>query len=724
MAPTVGHAAFARALRWLARPPPALRFALKLGTAMSASIWIAFASGLDWGLTIWITVMFVTQPNQGASIKKGLTRICGSVAAALVSIAIYGLFAQQPPLMLASTCAVFALAIYGMTGPRYQYAWLVFGFTTILILLKALAGSDRIETLSFERATLTALGVLIVFVADSLFWPVRAEQQLREGLAERSRQLGAALMQHLHALQSGQAADEQSQPPSSPLIPQLGLVDQYRDEIGATPAHAQALSRIALLLEGLASRVRQLVREPGTESGPPAPPVRVALAQIGSGLDAALAETSRCLTEDCAPQSFADSLEHSLAGFEGERMATPVLGDVVALLRRLEAALLGLVKQDSEAEGKGEGASAAAAAAAREWFHPDPIRLRLALRAGIAGGGAIIATIVMGWSLEEDMLPMIMAPIVAFILAGVSSTRGAGTMVGIGMAAGILLGWLIADLASVFLFTHLDRMPLSLVYPFVVAGGAGYLIVSGSPLGPLGVLFGLLTALLPVFIGDGPPQNVDTAYGLVCGLFVGLAAGLIAQRFLWPQTAMQIFTGRAAGQLDLCVRALSDGERSTEGSAPSQAAAVVSAYAKQLTQLGQLHAQAHHEPVERALDDGRRAELLVLIQDLFDASLQPDRTPGEAETTLAPLREALARQDEALVASLNAAAGAMRGSGPGPDSSLGEARAAVAAQIDARRSGEGLAPLAASRQLVESQLRLEAWLTDWQQARAPSDSNR
>jgi hypothetical protein len=49
----------------------------------------------------------------------------------------------------------------------------------------------------------------------------------------------------------------------------------------------------------------------------------------------------------------------------------------------------------------------------------------------------------------------------------------------------------------------------------VIAGGAGYLIVRGSPLGPLGALFGMLTALLPIFIGDAPPQNVDTAYGLV-----------------------------------------------------------------------------------------------------------------------------------------------------------------------------------------------------------------
>jgi uncharacterized membrane protein YccC len=746
-----------RALGWLARPPPAVRFGLKLATAITAGIWIAFASGLPWGLTIWLTVLFVAQPNAGASIKKGLLRTVGSAASALISIAIYGLFSQQPLLMLASICGVLALAVYGMTGPRYQYAWLVFGFTTIIILVKALAGSDQIETLSFERATLTALGVLIVFVADALFWPVRAEEQLRESLADRSRQLGDTLKQHLEEFSSKQGPGEAGPPPSSPLIQQLGLVDQFRDEIGASPQRVQALSHIALLLEGLASRTRQLRRHTAMEQS--APPLRVALERLGNELDTALVEGSHCLAADRAPEPFAEALEHSLASFEGERMAhleslvrqgaagrqeaereaplsalVSVLKDVVRLLRRLEEALIGLVKQDYEAER----ASEAAPGAAREWFHPDPIRLQLALRAGIAGGGVIVAMLAMGWSLEEDLLPMIMASIVAFILAGMSSTRGAGTKIGIGLTAGVLLGWLIADLAGVFLFTHLDRMPLSLVYPFVIAGGAGYLIVRGSPLGPLGALFGMLTALLPVFIGDAPPQDVDTAYGLVCGILLGVAVGLIAQRVLWPRTAMQIFTQRAAGQLDLCLRALGGGERGTEGAARSgDAAGLVSAYAKQLTMLGQLHAQAHAEPIERTLDDTRRAELLALLQELFDASLHTRKwvvwneaaATQDAAAALARLREALTRHDEALVASLKSAAAALRGSGPAPDSRLGEARAAVDAQIDSLRGradldssldpgrfGEILAQLAAGRRLVESQLQLEAWLADWQRA--------
>ena len=59
MAQAVAHPSLLGPIRWLMRPPPAVRFGLKFGTSMAAAIWIAFASGLDWGLSIWVTVLFV-----------------------------------------------------------------------------------------------------------------------------------------------------------------------------------------------------------------------------------------------------------------------------------------------------------------------------------------------------------------------------------------------------------------------------------------------------------------------------------------------------------------------------------------------------------------------------------------------------------------------------------------------------------------------------------------
>jgi len=56
----------------------------------------------------------------------------------MVSIALFGLFSLQPPLLLASLFAVWVATVYGMSSPRYAYAWTVFGFTTAVILTNAM----------------------------------------------------------------------------------------------------------------------------------------------------------------------------------------------------------------------------------------------------------------------------------------------------------------------------------------------------------------------------------------------------------------------------------------------------------------------------------------------------------------------------------------------------------------------------------------------------------
>ena len=203
---------------------------------------------------------------------------------------------------------------------------------------------------------------------------------------------------------------------------------------------------------------------------------------------------------------------------------------------------------------------------------------------------------------------------------------------------------------------------------------------------------------------------------------------------------MQTFLERAAAQLDLCARSLRGSERSSEGAAPDQdPATLVSAYAKQLTLLGQVHAQAHAEPVERALDDTRRAELLALTQDLFDACLRsPGFAPGEtgpapqdAETALASLRAALLEHDEALRSSIAASAEVLRDGPPEAGSRLAEAQTALEARLDEVRGDREIARAAGAqqlgaflsyvdtrRELVTRQLAIEAWLADWRRAAA------
>jgi hypothetical protein len=182
------------------------------------------------------------------------------------------------------------------------------------------------------------------------------------------------------------------------------------------------------------------------------------------------------------------------------------------------------------------------------------------------------------------------------------------------------LGWLFADLAIVYISPVLGRLPLALVHVAVVAGALAYVTAKWPKLEALRTLGGLL-ALLTVYGGPAAPTNVYGPYDTVCYFTLALAVGWASTHIFWPATAATLFRKRTAAQLELCLAAL-------RGSAPgadsverrTQTAETLQRFATQLAQISTLHGQAEQEAVEQALDGSRRAALLALTQDLFDAS--------------------------------------------------------------------------------------------------------
>ena len=317
----------------------------------------------------------------------------------------------------------------------------------------------------------------------------------------------------------------------------------------------------------------------------------------------------------------------------------------------------------------------------------------------------------------------------AFMIAAMA-TRGGVTQSLVLLAAIVLLSWLLADLALVFFHPYVSRFPMAFAYPISVAGAFAYARHRRPQLALLPSIGGLL-AILPVFSGMAAPDDVYGPYNTVCYLVLGLGTGWAASRLLWPATATKLFRQRSAAQIDLCLRAVRQ-HRQVEDSAVGQ---LLTAYTRQLAQLGPLDGQAAHEPVEEALDGGRRRALLALIQDLFDAVFGARGAPPaqsmplvEATDTLGPLRDALRREDEALLASMQTAAETLRGEAPAEaaSSALDEANRTVSARLDELRARPEPVPsitaeareaflvhLDSRRLLVDRQFAVEAWLADW-----------
>jgi len=724
----------ARLLQVFSALSPATAYGIRFGLGVAAALGIGKLPGLVDSHSTWIliTVLMVMQPISGGSLQKGMLRALGTLGAFVSAILLFGLYSQDPPLLLAGLFLVQAVGAYGFTGARYQYAWFVWAFTTAIILGDAMAGQGVVETVAFERASMVGIGLLVVFVIDSLFWPARAEPALRQRLADRARQLAGALRRAIDTAvgdRSGAAAG-----PSS-AAGEIGLIEAMRSEMPPA-ARVESLTHAALLLEALASRERMLQRPLRVHPGAA---YAEALAELGRGVEAALEEVARALAGTRAPAPFAADLEQTLLRLKAERLAdegTPAvdvsaggraaeLRDLVALLRTLEGVLEGSAKSARSHAGADEGRPTA-------WLQLDAFRVRIALRAGFAVCAAFLVPMVLGWEINTMVAPM------AFMIAAMA-TRG-GVTQSLALLAAIVLGsWLLADLALVFFYPHAGRFPVAFAYPVLVAGGLAYVSHRLPQLALLPSIGGLL-AILPVFGGFSAPDDVYGTYNLVCYVTVGLGTGWAASRLLWPATATKLFRQRSAAQIDLCLRAFRQHRQTKDSAARGGIAGqLLTSYTRQLAQLGPLEGQAAHEPVEEALHGGRRRALLALIQDLFDAVLDARAAaPGqsmplvEGTDTLGPLRDALRREDEALLASMQTAAETLRGEAPeeAGSSALDEANRAVLARLDKLRARPELLPsitseereaflfhLDSRRLLIDRQIAIEGWLADWSRSR-------
>ena len=716
----------------LAISPPAA-YAIRFAVAVSAALWLGKVPGLVENQSTWIliTVLMLVQPTTGAALMKGLLRAAGTVAGACTAILLFGLFAQDPPLLMAGLFLVQAIGAYGYSGRRFQYAWFVMAFTTAIVLGGAMAGQGAVETIAFQRASMVGIGILLVFVVDSLLWPARAEPRLRQSLAARARLLGDSLSRTISVPASPGDGDPASpEPGPPPLASQLGLVDAARAEIGVSDATVDALARLAMLLETLASRARVLAAPidlpPGLDAEGRA--FAAALLELARRVDAALEEVAAAVTASRVPTPQSEDLEQALLKLESERDRwfqragrsaalegrVADLHDLVAVLRAVEATLSPV-----------DGPRAAVQPGSRRRFRPDPFRMKIGLRGGIAVIAAFLVPMSLGWPINATVAP------VAFMIAVL--TRGAAVVTLASFAAMLALGWLLADLCIVYVAPHLGRAPLALIVPFALAAAFAYLAALRPKLAMLPLIGGLVV-FLSLFGGPSAPTDVYGSYNMVCYLSVALGVGWLFSRLMWPATAAGLFRQRVAVQLERCLEAVRGAKESGDAGRGRRAADLIRACAEQSVQLGPLHQQASREPVERALGPPRRAAILALATDLMDAvagyrpvASEPLRVRGGAP--LRPLLEALARGDEALQGSMQTALDVLRGDAAHRVSGLAAAHQSVEDRVNELRADPGSIPdltdeekrrflvqLDSRRELVFRQRAIEDWLADWRKA--------
>ncbi len=163
--------ALARELRSLSFAGPRAQQATMAAAATALSVAIACAMDLP---DVWwsaISAVISTMPTRPASIEKGLLRIVGTAAGALLAYALIGWIAYDRVACLLALFAVSSVGIFGMAVSSHGYAWLFFGITFSLVVMLSLNDPTQAFTLAVFRTLEVCVGTGSAILIATLLAP-------------------------------------------------------------------------------------------------------------------------------------------------------------------------------------------------------------------------------------------------------------------------------------------------------------------------------------------------------------------------------------------------------------------------------------------------------------------------------------------------------------------------------------------------------------------------
>ncbi|WP_152046952.1 FUSC family protein [Aureimonas psammosilenae] len=195
------------------RPDPQrLVYATNIALITVTVLFLAFLLNLQntyWGL---ISIPFVAQIGSGITVWRSVSRMVGTVAGALVGLAIIALFAQSP---VASIAAV-ALWAFGVGYlARFEigfdaYAYGTAGLTAIVIVFGTGPNADLAYGLALARLTETLIPVFAAFAILLTVFPRSVENTLQKGILDARDRVLAIVRQAVDFDTEPDPADRQA----------------------------------------------------------------------------------------------------------------------------------------------------------------------------------------------------------------------------------------------------------------------------------------------------------------------------------------------------------------------------------------------------------------------------------------------------------------------------------------------------------------------------------
>ena len=177
------------------------KYALRVSVALCAGVFIFKYFEIDHGYWIPLTLMIVIQPYYGATRKKGIERIGGTLGGVVVG----GLIMLLPLAHEAFVVLLIVVSFFVAYFLRNNYKVGVFFVTVMMVVLMQLTQRGTVELIAW-RILSTLIGAFLAFGAGYAFWPVwekeRFPKLMRDALEQSKQYLNRVVSYYTNALET------------------------------------------------------------------------------------------------------------------------------------------------------------------------------------------------------------------------------------------------------------------------------------------------------------------------------------------------------------------------------------------------------------------------------------------------------------------------------------------------------------------------------------------
>jgi len=232
---------------------PAILYGVRIAASASIALYIAFFLQMDQPSWAGTTAVIVAQPALGASLRKGVFRLIGTLAGAIAAVALVALFPQSRIGFFLGLAIWGGLCGYAATALRNfaAYSGILAGFTAAIVALNAIPAPEHVLTIAISRASTITIGIVVTTLVFSLTDFGGAREDLARRMLHVSQEIMSALIQ---ALRYQAGSIESSRAIRRALLAEVAGLDAIIDEaIGESFAVRARAAALQEALSGLFS---------------------------------------------------------------------------------------------------------------------------------------------------------------------------------------------------------------------------------------------------------------------------------------------------------------------------------------------------------------------------------------------------------------------------------------------------------------------------------------